>query len=226
MPSPNLMRLLRKKTFLNTEDFVVSFAIEKFGKNPFLTILGIVLSQNTSDKNALKALKCLIDKGIMNPRSFREAGEENVLECLKKAGLYRQRYATVKNILEKLDTDPMFLDRVCSLNEREARKLLMKIKGIGRKTADVFLSAYCGKNVFPVDRHILRITARVLGKEKISYEEASEYWRKIFKPEEYGEAHRRLIDLGRRYCHPRHPDCGNCPLKKICRTARMMGATK
>ncbi len=211
-----LLERLRESTVVRSEGFVVRWVVGRERRNGFLVLLSIVLSQNTSDRNALVALRRLLDFGVRDPADFLSADENSVMEALRPAGLYRQRYNVLRGIAVFLRDHPGWLDELCSLDPGVARKRLLGFRGIGVKTADVFLSVYCGHPVFPVDRHILRITKRVTGSDRVSYDEASEYWKKVFTPDEYGEAHVRLIEVGRRYCRPVKPLCSECPLREAC----------
>lgn len=213
LSTTKLLISLRKITSIRTEDFVVNWSKRK-NLTPFIILISIVLSQNTSDKNALVALKKLLDKKIVEPQDIASLSLEELEEIIRPAGMYKIRAKTIKNIASFFkDNDE--LEKICFHETSQARNILMSIQGIGVKTAEVFLAAYCKKSVFPVDRHILRITSRMLG-EKVSYTSASEYWKNIFSPNEYHEAHLRLIDLGRKICRTQKPLCKKCPLKDYC----------
>ncbi len=187
--------------------------------SPFLLLVGIILSQNTSDKNALEAARSLIERDLAIPEKMAEAPLDSIKYAIRKAGLYNQKAFVLKNLAAKIAEGKLDLKALCRMSLEEARKTLLSIKGIGRKTADVYLSAYCGKKVFPVDRHILRITSRVNGR-KLGYEEASRFWMSLLKPDEYRDFHLLLIQLGRSICKPVNPRCDVCPLRDICSTGK------
>ncbi len=210
-----LLRRLRAATRLVDEDYVVRWAVKK-GLPSFLALVSVILSQNTSDKNALRSLRLLIDRGLDTPQSILGSPEDRVLEALRPSGMYRQRLVTLKRLSKAIVDGGLDLDGLCRKPTPEALEELTQVKGIGVKTAEVFLSAYCSHPTFPIDRHIMRITRRVTGRDRMSYREASDFWKKIFPPQHYREAHLRLIDVGRQYCRPRNPRCGECPLNTMC----------
>jgi endonuclease-3 len=99
----------------------------------------------------------------------------------------------------------------------EARRWLMKFKGIGPKTAAIVLLFSLGRPAFPVDTHIYRVTGRIgLRLEKMTVEEAHIHLEKILPPETYFAAHLNLIRLGREICAARKPNCLVCPLCDLC----------
>lgn len=210
-----LLQRLRSATRLVDEDYVVRWAVKK-GLPAFLALVSVILSQNTSDKNALRSLRLLMDRGLDTPQRILASPEDMVLEALRPSGMYRQRLATLKRLSQAIVEEGLDLEALCRKPTPEALGELTRVKGIGVKTAEVFLSAYCGHPTFPIDRHIMRITRRVTGRDKMGYREASDFWKNIFPPQHYREAHLRLIDVGRQYCRPRNPRCGECPLNTMC----------
>jgi len=210
--------LLRKLERPRKEGFIVFHVAEKHGKNPFLLLVSIILSQNTSDLNALKALKNLEERGLTAPERVAAAGEEAVFEAVRISGLGKIKAERILSLSKFLLERKTFFEDICRDRER-ARQELLKLRGIGQKTADVFLLVYCGHETFPVDRHILRVTERIAGR-KMSYEEASSFWKERLLPEEYEESHLKLIEIGRKYCRPRSPLCKSCPLRGGCSTGR------
>ncbi len=217
LSTTKLLLSLRKITSIRTEDFVVSWSRRR-KLTPFIVLISIVLSQNTSDKNALVALKKLLDKKIMEPQDISGLTLKELEEIIRPAGMYKSRAKTIKNIASFF-RDNNELEKICEYETDQARSILTSIKGIGIKTAEVFLAAYCKKTVFPVDRHILRITSRILGR-KVSYRTAADYWKNIFSPNEYHEGHLRLIDLGRKICRTKKPLCKKCPLNESCKYSK------
>ena len=217
--APSLLEALRSKTSIVDEDYVVRWAVTR-GLGAFLSLVSVILSQNTSDKNALKSLHLLLEEGVKTPQDLLSKPRSRVMRALKPSGMYNQRYETLTRLAKTLVENHISLEELCHKPTPRALEVLTSIKGIGIKTAEVFLSAYCGHPTFPIDRHIMRITQRVTGKQRMGYREASEHWKKLFAPKDYREAHLRLIDVGRRYCRPRNPRCGECPLKTVCTYAR------
>lgn len=122
-------------------------------RDPKLVLISIILSQNSTDKSALKAF----ENFYKNMKENKIKSRKDIEESIRVAGLARQKSYYIESVL-KLDNE--FLKNLLNKDTKDAKEELMKLKGIGEKTADVFLSLY-GKEVFPVDRHIMRIGKKI-----------------------------------------------------------------
>lgn len=187
-------------------------------KDYYKILIATILSQNTNDKNSINAFKRLEEKIGVEPHKILNADIDEIAEAIKTGGLYRVKAKNIKEatkeILTKLDGD---LTKLAKMGYEEARDLLLRIPGIGDKTADILLLKL-GHPAFPVDTHIKRITRRLgLVDRKAKYQEISEFWRKNLPSEKYLDAHLELIAFGRRICRSINPRCSICPLKYICR---------
>ncbi|MCW7077803.1 MAG: endonuclease III domain-containing protein [Canidatus Methanoxibalbensis ujae] len=92
-------------------------------------------------------------------------------KVIKPAGLYRIRARRIKNIAEDLVEKYDGKIKILKLPYDEVKKKLTSIKGIGPKTADVFLMAIKGEQVLPIDVHIFRIMKRLgIAGERDNYE--------------------------------------------------------
>jgi len=105
-------------------------------------LLRTILSQNTNDRNRDRAYQSLRQK-------------------FRPAGLSRQKSRRIKEILKKIQAEQGKLDLsfLARLPEKQAKKYLLSFKGIGEKTASIILLFGLGKNFFPVDTHILRVSS-------------------------------------------------------------------
>ncbi len=222
-PEELVERLRRSLPSPSPERFVALYAARQ-RRSLFSILVGVVLSQNTNDKNAIEAYRRLVEAvgGELTPEAVLRLGRERLEEAVKPAGMYRRRVdailAIARWILEHTEVER----EICRLRPEEARKLLMKLPGVGPKTADVTLMNYCGFPLFPVDTHISRILERwgVSG----GYEEKRRWGESFFPPQLRREAHMLLIELGRRYCRPGRPRCDECPLRDCCPAARAVEA--
>ena len=212
--------VLKKSVGYSEEEYVVLVA-RKISSNPFLLLVSIVLSQNTSDKNSIKALERFVKIVGTSCTDVMKTPRNVVEEAIRPAGLYKQ----------KADTIIRLAGVVCEVGEDfllkapiiEVRRLLKSVKGVGDKTIDVFLSVARKAPVFAVDTHAMRIAKRwgLIG-DKANYEEASRALLRFFGKDKAEEAHRLLISLGRRYCTARRPRCMDCPLREACPYARRL----
>ncbi|MCY0868658.1 MAG: endonuclease III [Desulfurococcus sp.] len=188
----------------------------------FEVLVAVVLSQNTSDKNAVKALIRLREAlgGKITPSALLSASLEVVEDSLKPAGMHRRRARVLKELAEYF-SKPGFSEELTSRITREgsvekARELLVKLPGVGYKTADVVLLRFFGKPVFPVDTHIARITNRLGFTSSRRYLDISRFWMENTSPSNYLDLHLYLITHGRRVCRARNPLCSKCVLRDIC----------
>jgi len=187
-------------------------------KTPFETLIRTIISQNTSNRNTARAFEELSKKFQITPEVFSNAELSEIEECLKPAGLYRNKSKVIKKlskiIIEEFDGT---LEQVLTLPTEEARKKLLALPGIGRKTADILL-LFCAKRpTIPVDTHVNRVSRRLgLAAMKGGYEEVRLALQSLYSPKDYLAIHVLLILLGRNYCKARKPICRSCPVNKLC----------
>jgi endonuclease-3 len=109
------------------------------------------------------------------------------------------------------------MDFICHMDPTEAIETFSKLKGIGLKTMNVVLMFACGKDVFPVDTHILRISKRLdLVPANASADKAHEIMGQLCPRGKAFSLHINLIKFGRTICHARKPECRGCPLIEYC----------
>ena len=120
-----------------------------------------------------------------------------------------------KIILKKYNGN---LKKITKLPQDKARRELLSLPGIGKKTADVFIVYCMNKNTIPIDTNIERVAKRIpLVDKQAKYDEIQKTLKRIFKPKQQKRAHELLIRLGRDFCRARNPKCKLCPLSKICK---------
>ncbi len=188
---------------------------------PFETLVSIILSQRTYWKNVRTATERFAERfnGI---EDVAKANVKEIEKVIKPAGLYKVRARRIKNIAEDLvEKYDGKLDEILNLPYNEAKKKLITIKGIGPKTADVFLMAIKGEQVLPIDVHIFRIMKRLgIATERDSYENLKAKLESEIPPVQRMKAHLILIEFGRRICRSRDPKCEECPIKRYCRVGK------
>lgn len=186
--------------------------------NLYKILVATILSQNTNDKNSIRAFRRLEEIIGITPSNILNANEMDVAEAIKIGGLHNIKASKIKMatkiIMQKFGGD---LGKIINMDYEEARETLLKIPGIGQKTADIILMK-AGHPAFPVDTHITRITKRLgLVNNKAGYEEISNVWRRALPPTIYINAHLDLIAFGRKICKSIRPRCQKCPLTEECK---------
>ena len=153
-----------------TDELIVFYdrTIQVYGKKrwersnpPFDELILTVLSQNTNSKNYTAAFSSLKMK-FPRWEEVLIAGEEDVSLAIKNAGLHRIKARRIVELVRgfKLIDPTLKLDMLRQMNDDEALDFLMNFNGVKEKTAGCVLLFSLGRNVFPVDTHILRISKR------------------------------------------------------------------
>ena len=185
---------------------------------PIDELVSTILSQNTNDINRDRAFTALCAR-FPNWDAVRDAKQDQVIDAIRVAGLANQKGPRIQKVLQELSAERGNLDLsfLRDMPLEEARSWLTKFHGVGPKTAAIVLQFSLDRPAFPVDTHIYRVTGRIgLRPLKMNVEQAHMHLEKLFRPETYYAAHLNLIRLGREVCHPRKPDCPNCPVRQLC----------
>jgi endonuclease-3 len=185
---------------------------------PFERLISTILSQNTSREATIKGFENLRKRLKIVPEVLAEAKVEEIKECIRPSGLYNTKAPRIKEvariILQEYGGD---VNRLSRLPLDMARKRLLKIPGVGFKTADVFLSVVCGRGTFPVDTHISRIAKRwKIVRVNAGYEQIRLALEAVIPRGKRRRAHLTLIEFGRQICSARRPQCATCPVYGEC----------
>ena len=189
----------------------------RYTDDPFLLLVGTVLSQNTNWRNTRTAYNRLTAK-FRTPEQLANANLLEIQKLIRPAGLYREKSKRLKEIsravLEKYGGD---LRKVLRKPADGARKELLSLSGVGYKTADVVLAFGAGRDVLPVDTHVFRISKRLgFASPKDDHEQVRAKLEKVAPAGGRSQAHMLLIQLGRRYCRARNPLHEECPINDFC----------
>ncbi len=209
-----VFRILSEAFRVDVGEYVVLVA-HSLGEGAFPVLVSVILSQNTNDRNSIKAFLTLRERVGVRLEDILGASVEDIANAIRVAGLWRQKAETIKRVAEHVARlgGENFLLREDPFRVREE---LLKVKGVGFKTVDVFLSVVRRAPVFAVDTHAMRIALRWGLARRRDYMEVSRALLEYFGAERAEEAHRLLIALGRRVCKARSPRCWECPLASYC----------
>ena len=182
----------------------------KYG-TPFELLLAVILSAQTTDKQVNRITEKFFPK-IKGPHEIVKMGTSRLEEEIRECGLYRRKSAHI------IETSRLLVEKFGGMVPR-TREELMMLPGVGRKTANVVLSAAFGIPAFAVDTHVQRISRRLgLSRGENALAVEKEITRLV--PEElWIKTHHRMIAHGRQVCHARKPLCGSCPLSPYCPSA-------
>lgn len=185
--------------------------------DPLDLIIATILSQNTNDRNSIRAYRNLKDS-FRNWEDILNASIDEIENLVRIAGLGKQKSKAIINLIETLKEKrkSISLDYIIPFSNEDILNELTEFEGVGLKTASCVLLFSLERNVCPVDTHVHRITNR-LGIVSTKTPEKSYYIINDNLPENAGhEFHTNLIRLGREICKPKNPFCGSCPLNKDC----------
>lgn len=188
------------------------------GGDPFKSLIRTILSQNTNYKNEDSAYTRLEEMIGVTPSTLSEASLDKIAEAIRPAGMYNQRSLTLKKVADAVLREyrgdlASVLEKPCE----EAREDLMRLPGVGQKTADVVLLFSAGRGVIPVDRHINRISKRLaLVPKKADYDDVRRELEGATSRENYLDAHVGMIQFGRDTCRALNPRCDECFLADLC----------
>ena len=182
-------------------------AVDKF-KDPYKVLISCLISLRTKDEVTEKASEKLFEKAA-NPFDMIKLSPEKISELIYPAGFYRRKGFQIWNI-SKILIEKYNGKVPCNLEE------LLKLKGVGRKTANLVLSLGCGKPAICVDTHVHRISNR-LGWVSTTTPEQTEFELMDILPIEIWSKINSLFVLhGKNICKPRKPLCKKCPIKNLC----------
>jgi len=191
---------------------------QDYNENPLDILIQTILSQNTSDVNSHRAYNKLIEK-FPSWKAVLNADIDDIAESIRIGGLAKQKSMRIKELLKwiKDNYGELNIDFVCNMDTNDAIRLFTGLKGIGLKTINVMLCFACGKEVFPVDTHIFRVSKRLgLIPAKASPNKAHEIMGQLFPHGKAFSLHVNMISFGRTYCHAQRPRCMECPLINYC----------
>ena len=213
---------------MNTQNHAINIhqaLVEEFGLpdwrphlSPVGELVSTILSQNTNDANRDAAYDSLREQ-FPTWEQVRDASEEEIIDAIRTAGLANQKGPAIQNALRVISEErgAIELDFLSSLSTQEASNWLVKLKGVGPKTAAIVLLFSLNMPAFPVDTHVFRVTGRLgIRPEGMNANKAHQYLAEQFPPETYYPVHLNLIRLGREICKARKPICISCPLNRIC----------
>lgn len=176
--------------------------------NAYTLLVAVTLSAQATDKGVNKATEALF-KIADTPQKMLKLGEAGLKEYIKTIGLYNSKAKNVIAMAQILVDD-------YNGEVPDNRDDLVKLPGVGRKTANVVLNIFFGQETMAVDTHIFRIgnrTGLAPGKTPEQVEAGLE---KNVPAPYRRHAHHWLILHGRYVCKARSPECGACVVYDLC----------
>lgn len=179
----------------------------KFG-SVFELLIAVILSAQCTDKRVNQVTQVLFP--IANtPEKILQLGQARLEEIIKPCGYF---HAKAKHIVESAQ---ILIDNYNGEVPSDFDELI-KLPGVGRKTANVVTSVAFKNPAIAVDTHVFRLSNRMKLAEGNTPLEVELGLQKIIPREKWSDAHHWLIWHGREICKARNPKCKDCPLSKVC----------
>jgi endonuclease-3 len=179
----------------------------EFG-NAYQLVVAVALSAQSTDVGVNKATRALFAK-VKTPQAMLDLGEEGLREHIKTIGLFNSK---ARNVIA---LSQLLVDEYGG-EVPGSREELVKLPGVGRKTANVVLNCWFGQETFAVDTHIFRVGNRTgLASGKTPEQVEAKLEKRVPAPFRLG-AHHWLILHGRYVCKARTPECWRCPVVGLC----------
>ena len=179
----------------------------EFG-NAFQLVVAVALSAQSTDAGVNKATRALFAR-VKTPQQMLELGEDGLKEHIKTIGVFNSK---AKNVIAM---SQLLVDEFGG-EVPATREELVRLPGVGRKTANVVLNCWFGQETFAVDTHIFRVGNRTgLAKGKTPEQVEAQLEKKVPQPFRLG-AHHWLILHGRYTCKARTPECWRCTVADLC----------
>jgi endonuclease-3 len=177
-------------------------------ETPLQLLIATILSAQATDKKVNEVTEKLFQK-YKTLDDFLMITHEELESYIKVIGLYKSKGSNLMKLF------PILKEEYGGEVPRTMEELV-KLPGVGRKTANVVLSNAYGVPAIAVDTHVFRVSNRIgmVNEDTVEKTEAS-LMKKIDK-NLWIDAHHLLIFHGRRICTARSPQCGTCPLNHLC----------
>lgn len=205
----NAVKNINKIIDLLNETYPQALTTSLQFKNPFELLISTILAAQSTDKLVNKVTPFLFEK-YKSPQDFANADLPELQEDIKSTGFFRNKSISIikcsRDLIEK------FGGKVPDSIED-----LIKLHGVGRKTANVVIANAFGKQGIIVDTHMLRISNLIgltINKDPVKVEFDLQ---KIIPEDRWTDFSHKIIAHGRIICIARRPKCEICPISEYCR---------
>ena len=176
--------------------------------NHYELLVAIMLSAQTTDK-AVNKVTPILFSNYPTIESLSNANFADVLPIIKKIGLANSK---TKNIIQMAQMlEEKYQGKIPCTKEE-----LIKLPGVGTKTANVYLAVGLGVNAFAVDTHVLRVANRLGISKSDNPLQVEKDLMSFFADENWIRLHHQFIFFGRYHCKAKNPVCDACKFNEYC----------
>lgn len=176
--------------------------------DPFHFLIMVILSAQTTDKRVMEVTPALFAK-YPDPEALASADKEAVETIIKPLGFYHAKSRSIIACAAAVADRGGIPDTIDEL---------VKLPGVGRKTANCYVGHVLGKGAVIVDTHFGRVARRLGYASSEDPEKVEMAIKAEFEENEWFRVSMVLNAFGRDVCHSRKPDCDNCPVRSYCRS--------
>jgi endonuclease-3 len=183
--------------------------------SPFELLVATILSAQSTDATVNEVTKTLF-RQYRTPADFARAPRAEIERAIHRTGFFRAKARAIQT------TSRLLLERHGGEVPRTLEELV-RLSGVGRKTANVVLS-YWGVPGIVVDTHVRRLSRRMALSAQSDPDKIEQDLMTLIPRAEWGAFSLRMIYFGREVCTARAPRCPSCPVNDLCPSARYRGA--
>ncbi|MEE1108266.1 endonuclease III [Macrococcoides canis] len=178
--------------------------------NPFELTIAVLLSAQCTDVLVNKVTKSLFQK-YKTPEDYLSVSVEELMDDIRSIGLYKNKAKNIQALCRIL------IDQYDG-QIPQSHSALVKLPGVGQKTANVVVSVAFDIPALAVDTHVERVSKRLgICRWKDNVKQVEATLTKLIPMERWNKTHHQLIFFGRYHCTARNPKCLECPLLQMCR---------
>jgi endonuclease-3 len=205
-----IFQLLKKGLEKYTTPVLSKKKWENVVHTPYTTLISCLLSLRTKDEVTEQASIRLLSK-YNTPQKIIKLKESEIQSLIYPVGFYKTKTKRIKDISKTLidEYDGQVPEKIDEL---------LKLKGVGRKTANIVMVYGHKKNGFlPIDTHCHRIPNRLGWIKTKNPEETEKQLRRILPKKYWDDFNHLFVKFGQTICVPVSPFCSKCPINKYCK---------
>ena len=189
-------------------DVPIVTLVAETSKDPFKVLISTVLSLRTKDETTAEATRRLFNLAD-NPADMLKLSEKEIIKAIYPVGFYKTKAKNIKSICS---------DLILKYGSKVPDEIdeLLKLNGVGRKTANLVVTLGYDKAGICVDTHVHRISNRFGYIKTKTPNETEAVLRKKLPREHWIDYNSLLVSFGQHLCRPVSPKCSQCPVIKFC----------
>ena len=177
--------------------------------NPYELIVAVILSAQCTDKRVNQVTPALFAVAP-TPQDLANLPLEQIEQLIRSCGFYHSKATYLKEMARDL------VERFGGLVPQNLKDL-QRLKGVGRKTANVVYAVAFGGQAIAVDTHVFRVSNRLGIANAKNVLDTEKQLMKAIPQNEWADSHHYILLHGRYVCKAQNPQCGRCSVKQYCK---------